>query len=72
MVVNPLWCGPGNIHGFALDGKSNRQGWDTAQTTNKTGVSGGRITTPVLCTCNLTTIVCVCVSGEVLSPIRVK
>ncbi len=26
MVVSHLWCGPGNIHGFVLDGKSYRQG----------------------------------------------
>ncbi len=26
MVVSPLWRGPGNIHGFVLDGKSYRQG----------------------------------------------
>ncbi len=25
MVVSPLWRGPGNIHGFILDGKSHRQ-----------------------------------------------
>ncbi len=24
MVVSPLWRGPGNIHGFVLDGKSYR------------------------------------------------
>ncbi len=26
MVVSPLWRGPGNTHGFILDGKSYRQG----------------------------------------------
>ncbi len=26
MVVSPLWRGPGNIHGFILNGKSYRQG----------------------------------------------
>ncbi len=25
-VVNPLWRGPGSIHGFVLDRKSYRQG----------------------------------------------
>ncbi len=52
----PMWRRPGNIHDFVLGGKSNRQGWATAQITNKTGVSGRGITTPVLCTGNLTTI----------------
>ncbi len=32
MVVGLLWRGPGNIHGFVLDGKSYRQGLTTAQT----------------------------------------
>ncbi len=35
MLVSPLWRGPGNIHGFILDGKSYRQGWATAQTPNE-------------------------------------
>ncbi len=26
VVVSPLWRGPGNIHDFALEGKSYRQG----------------------------------------------
>ncbi len=34
MVVSPLWRGPGNIHGFVLDGKSYGQGWATAQKIN--------------------------------------
>ncbi len=58
MVVSPLWRGPGNIHGFVLDGKSYRQGLASAQTPTVTAVSGVRITTLILSTCNLTTIEC--------------
>ncbi len=25
--MSPLWHGPGNTHGFGLDGKSYQQGW---------------------------------------------
>ncbi len=58
MVVGPLWRGPGNIHGHILELKSNRQGKVTAQTPTVPAVSGVRITTLTLCTCNLTTIAC--------------
>ncbi len=58
MVVSPLWRGPGNIHNFVLDGKSYRQEWPTAQTPNELAVSGVRIATLILRTCNLTTIAC--------------
>ncbi len=34
MVVSPLWRGPGNIHGFVLDGKSYRQGKGYCLNTN--------------------------------------
>ncbi len=47
MVVSPLWRGPGNVHGFVLDGKSYRQGEATAQTPTVTAVSGVRITTSI-------------------------
>ncbi len=30
--MSPQRCGPGNIHGFVLGGKSYQQGWTTAQT----------------------------------------
>ncbi len=58
MLVSPLWRGPGNMHGFVLDGKSYRQGKATAQTPTVTAVSGVKITTLLLRTCNLTTIAC--------------
>ncbi len=58
MVVSPLWRGPGNIHGFVLDGKSYRQEQVTAQTPTVTAVSGVRITALLLRTCNRTTIAC--------------
>ncbi len=58
MVVSPLWRAPDNIHGFILDGKSYRQGLATAQTPTVTAVSGVRITTLLLRTCNLTIIAC--------------
>ncbi len=58
MVVSPLWCGPGNIHGFDLDGKSYRQGLAAAQTPNEPAVSGVRRTVSVLCLLNLITIEC--------------
>ncbi len=58
MVVSPLWCGPGNIHGFILDGKSYRQGKATAQTPIVPAVSGMKITTLLLRKCHLTTISC--------------
>ncbi len=56
--MSPLWCRPGNILGFILDGKSYRQGEATAQTPTVPTVSGVRITTLSLRTCNLTTIAC--------------
>ncbi len=56
MVVIPLWSGLGNIHGFILDGKTFRQGKNTAQTPTVAAVSGVRITTLILRKCNLTTI----------------
>ncbi len=55
MVMSPLWHELGNIHGFVPDGKSYRQGWATAQTPNGPAISSVRVTTPALCTCNLTT-----------------
>ncbi len=58
MVVSPLCRGPGNIHGFILDGKSCRQEQATTQTPTVTTVSGVRVTTLLLRTCNLTTIAC--------------
>ncbi len=58
MLVSPLWRGPGNIHGFVLDGRSYRQGEAAAQTPTVTGVSGVRITALLLGTCNLTTFAC--------------
>ncbi len=58
MVVNPLWRGPGNIHGFVLDGKSYPQRQSTAQAPTVTTVSGVRVTILLLRTCNLTTIAC--------------
>ncbi len=58
MVGGPLWRGPGNIHGFVLDGKYNRQGKAIAQTPTVTTVSGVRITALLLRTCNLTIIAC--------------
>ncbi len=51
--MSPLWRGPGNIHGFVLDGISYRT---TAQTV--TAATGVRITTLLLQMCNLTTIAC--------------
>ncbi len=49
VVVSPLFRGPGNIHGFNLDGKSYRQRKATAQTLTVPTVSGVRIrTTPLL------------------------
>ncbi len=45
MVVSPLWRGPGNTHGFLLDGESYRLGQATAQTLTEPAVSGVRITT---------------------------
>ncbi len=70
MVVSPLWCGPGNIHGFVLNGKPYRQGQAAAQTPTMTAVSSVRITTLFLRTRNLTTIACgrwslVIIKGEV-------
>ncbi len=70
MVVSPLWRGPGTVPDFILDGKSYRQGYATAQTPTVTAVSGVRITTLLLRTCNLTTIACgrwslVTIQGEV-------
>ncbi len=62
-----MWRGPGNVHGFALDGKPYRQGWVTAQTPTMPAVSSVRIRMPVLCTCNLTTTACG--RRRVLSPI---
>ncbi len=58
MVVSPLWRGPGNIHGFILEGKSYRQEQATAQTLTVTAVFGVRITALLLRTSKLTTIVC--------------
>ncbi len=52
------WRGPGNIHGFILDGNSYRQGLATAQTPGMSAVSGVRKTTLLLRTCNLATIAC--------------
>ncbi len=54
----------GNIHGFVLGGKSNRQGWATAQTPNEPTVSDLRVTTTALCTCNFTTLMCGANYGE--------
>ncbi len=45
MVVGPLWPGPDNIHGFALEGKSYRQGWATNHIPTAFAVSGVRMTT---------------------------
>ncbi len=56
--MSPLWRGPGNIHGFILDGKSYRQGQATSQTPTVTAVSGVRITTLLSQTYNLITIAC--------------
>ncbi len=36
MVMSPLWRGPGNNHGFLLDGKTYSAGLTTAQTPNLT------------------------------------
>ncbi len=58
MEVSPLWRGPGDIHGFVLDGQSYRPEWATAQTLTEPAISGVRITTLILCTCNLTTTAC--------------
>ncbi len=58
MEVNPLWRGPGNIHGFILDGKSYRLGWATAKTTTVPTVSRMRIITSVLRKYNPFTIAC--------------
>ncbi len=44
MVVSPLVRGPGNIHGFDLDGKSYGKVKATAQTPTVTTVSAVRIT----------------------------
>ncbi len=46
MVVSSMWRGPGNIHGFILDGKSYRQGWATVQTLNERAFSSVKMTTP--------------------------
>ncbi len=48
MVVSPLWRGPGNIHGFVLDGKSYRQGRSTPQAPIEPAVADVRITTSLL------------------------
>ncbi len=58
MAVSPLLCGPGNMNGFVLDGKSYRQGWATAQMPNKPALSGLTITTSISCACSLTTTTC--------------
>ncbi len=55
MVVSPLWRGPSNIHGFLLDGEHYQQGW-VHQTRNDPAGIGVRITTLILCMCNLITI----------------
>ncbi len=44
MVVSPLWPGPDNIHGFALEGKSYRQGWATNQIPTVPAVYAVKIT----------------------------
>ncbi len=53
MVVSPVWRGPGITYGFDPYGKPYRQGETTAQTPTETAVSGVRITTLLLRTCNL-------------------
>ncbi len=35
MVVSCLWCGPGNVHGCVLGGRSYRQGWANDQKPNE-------------------------------------
>ncbi len=34
MVVSPLWCGPGNIHGFILDGQGKANAQTLTEPTN--------------------------------------
>ncbi len=50
--MSTLWRGPGNIHGFILNGYPTKLA--TAQTPTVTAVSGVRIPTLILRTCNLT------------------
>ncbi len=57
MVVSPLWRGPGDIHGFVLDGKSYQQGKATDQTTTMSAVSSAKVTKSIKFACHLTTIV---------------
>ncbi len=45
MLLTSLWRGPGNIHGFILDGKSYRREWVTTQMTIETTVSCVRLKT---------------------------
>ncbi len=52
-LVSFLWRRPTNIHGFALDGKSYRQGLAAVP-----AICGVRLATLLLRTCNLTTIAC--------------
>ncbi len=58
MVVNTLWHGPGNIHGFVLDGQAYGQGYAVAQTPTVPTVSGVRISASIKCVCNPTSIAC--------------
>ncbi len=47
-----------SIQSEAMDGKSYRQEWATAETPNEPAVSGVRITPSGVCPLNLTTIAC--------------
>ncbi len=53
IVQSSLWRGTANIHGFFLEGKSYLREWATAQTLNTPVILSVRITTPLLCSCNL-------------------
>ncbi len=54
MIVSLLWCKPGKICVFFLDGTTYRPGWATVQTPTEPAVSCVRITRSVLCRCKLT------------------
>ncbi len=58
MVVSLLLWGPGNIHGFVLNGKSYRPKLAIAQTSTEFTLSGVKITTLMYRGYTLATIAC--------------
>ncbi len=58
MTVSPLWRGPGNIHGYILDGKPYLQEKTTTQTSAMTVISDVKITTLILRKYNLSATAC--------------